>query len=473
MIDDVPLYDALMRHKEKAKASFHVPGHKNGQVFSQMAKSEFEALLALDQTELTGLDDLHDPSGSIAEAQQKTALLYGAMSSYFLVGGTTAGNLAMILSVCGQDDIVLVQRNSHKSILNGIRLAKATPVFLTPDFDEQLGLATAVSEATLREALRAYPEAKAVILTHPNYYGVASDLRSLIELAHRNKIPVLVDEAHGAHFVLGEPFPRSALAEGADIVVHSAHKTLPAMTMASFLHFNSQLVDRETVEMYLQMLQSSSPSYPLMASLDLARHFLSEITEDEIDTLLKSIEQFKRKLRSIQQITVVDSELVDPLKIIIKSNCEASGFALQKSLEERGIFTELADESRVLLVCPLAPLMNVDETANDLQAAFACFKISRKHEDYSFALSSMVSTLTLKYDEMKSRDNEIKIVPLGESSGEIFAEDIIPYPPGIPVLLKGERATEQTIKQLLELAKQGARFQGHQDILTNGVKLYR
>jgi len=160
-----------------------------------------------------------------------------------------------------------VQRNSHKSILNGIRLAKATPVFLTPEFDRQLGLATAVNETTLREALIAYPEAKAVILTHPNYYGVTSDLSSLIELAHRKKYLYFVDEAHGAHFVLGEPFPRSALAEGADIVVHSAHKTLPAMTMASFLHYNSKLVDKETLEMYLQMLQSSSPSYPLMASL--------------------------------------------------------------------------------------------------------------------------------------------------------------------------------------------------------------
>ncbi|HHY20337.1 MAG TPA: aminotransferase class V-fold PLP-dependent enzyme [Bacilli bacterium] len=473
MIDNVPLYKALMGHKERAKYSFHVPGHKSGKVFPNFARREFESLLPLDQTELSGLDDLHDPSGAIAEAQQKTALFYGAMSSYFLVGGTTSGNLAMILSICGQGDTVLVQRNSHKSILNGIRLAKATPVFLTPEFDRQLGLATAVNETTLREALIAYPEAKAVILTHPNYYGVTSDLSSLIELAHRKKIPVLVDEAHGAHFVLGEPFPRSALAEGADIVVHSAHKTLPAMTMASFLHYNSKLVDKETLEMYLQMLQSSSPSYPLMASLDLARHYLSKITADEINTLLKSIQLFKRKLSTIPQILVVDSEEVDPLKVIVESRCEASGFELQKSLEEKGIFVELADESRVLLVLPLTPLNGVDEMIECWQEAVQSFNIHPKRKDYSFKATSIISTLALNYDEMKSRNNDITIVSLEESSGWIFAEDIIPYPPGIPVILKGERATEQDVKQLLALAKQGARFQGRRDILTNGVKIYR
>jgi arginine/lysine/ornithine decarboxylase len=218
-----PLYEALLQHTQKKPISFHVPGHKSGQVFQTEAASIFQPLLSIDLTELTGMDDLHSPDGPILEAEKLLADLYQVKESFFLVNGSTAGNLAMIMAACEEDQIVLVQRNCHKSVLHAIQLSKAKPIFLEPEYETDWRIAASVHYDTVKEALQLYPEAKALILTYPNYYGIAYDIKPMIELAHRQDIPVLVDEAHGAHFIIGEPFPPSSAAFGADIIVQSAH----------------------------------------------------------------------------------------------------------------------------------------------------------------------------------------------------------------------------------------------------------
>lgn len=288
----MPLYEALIEFKERGPLSFHVPGHKNGLNFPQEAIREFKGILSIDVTELAGLDDLHSPFECIDEAQQLLAEVYNTKRSYFLINGSTVGNLAMILSCCGEHDIVLVQRNCHKSIINGLKLAGANPI-LDPWIDEAYNVPVGVRNEIIKNAIGKYPNAKALILTHPNYYGMGMDLEASIAFAHAHKIPVLVDEAHGAHLCLGEPFPKSALTYGADIVVHSAHKTLPAMTMGSYLHINSHLVDEDKVTTYLSMLQSSSPSYPIMASLDIARFTMARIKKKVTVKLLSFYEDLR------------------------------------------------------------------------------------------------------------------------------------------------------------------------------------
>jgi arginine/lysine/ornithine decarboxylase len=229
----IPLYEALIHYKNTNEISFHVPGHKSGVVLNQQSQNIFKELLKIDATEISGLDDLHSPEGVIKEAEELLAALYQVKKSFFLVNGSTVGNLAMILSVCEKDDVILVQRNCHKSVLNAIKLAKARPVFLEPEYNSEWKTSTGVAEKIVEKAISLYPNAKAVVLTYPNYYGMVYDLKSIIDLAHLKNIPVLVDEAHGPHFIIGEPFPASAIQLGADMVVHSAHKTLPAMTMGS------------------------------------------------------------------------------------------------------------------------------------------------------------------------------------------------------------------------------------------------
>ena len=207
-----PLLDALNTYKKDNMVSFHVPGHKNGQVFPSEKRALFGDVLRIDATEVDGLDDLHDPEGSILEAERLLSNLYGSRKSYFLVNGSTVGNMAMIMGCCDKDDIVLVQRNCHKSVLNAIRLARAIPVFIQPAVNKQWGTAEGLTVEAAKEAMEKHTQAKAIVLTYPSYYGVGeAHIQEIISLAHSQGILALVDEAHGAHFIMGGPFLKSSL----------------------------------------------------------------------------------------------------------------------------------------------------------------------------------------------------------------------------------------------------------------------
>ena len=311
-----PLVQALNQFKEKRPISFHVPGHKNG-LLSGLPE-EMKSALQYDMTELEGLDDLHEPAGVIREAEQRLSALYQSERSFFLVNGSTVGNLAMMYTACRPGDTVIVQRNAHKSIFHAIELTGAIPVFVSPAWDVHSNTPGAVRFAKVKEAIEAYPHAKAIVLTYPTYYGVAgADLADIIQFSHEKGIPVLVDEAHGAHFIAGNAFPHSALELGADVVVHSAHKTLPAMTMASFLHVRSTFISPERIAHYLGMLQSSSPSYLLMASLDDARAYLESYTVEDQHDLLTNRQAFIDKLlTTIPTVRIVETD--DPLKVMLR-----------------------------------------------------------------------------------------------------------------------------------------------------------
>ncbi len=283
----VPLIEAIKAHQQKSKASFHVPGHKNGLYFHKSLHDDFRRVLPYDVTELEGLDDLHAPSGAIKEAQRAAAQLYGAEETFFLVGGTTVGNLAMVYALFEPGDLVFIQRNSHKSIFHAAQIAGVTPILLAPEYDEASGLPMGMKSETLKKAIARYPEAKGLLLTYPNYYGVSRDVGPIIEMAKRSNLLVLVDEAHAPHYCLGRPFPLSTLALGADAVVQSAHKMLPALTMSSFLHIRSSLSNdqQQSIKEALTMFQSSSPSYLLMASLDGARAYLESLDEEKLRSI--------------------------------------------------------------------------------------------------------------------------------------------------------------------------------------------
>ncbi|MGG5796445.1 aminotransferase class I/II-fold pyridoxal phosphate-dependent enzyme [Bacillus nitratireducens] len=454
----MPLYEALMEFKERRPLSFHVPGHKNGLNFPQEATGGFKDILSIDVTELTGLDDLHSPFECIDEAQRLLAEVYGVQKSYFLINGSTVGNLAMILSCCGEHDIVLVQRNCHKSIINALKLAGANPVFLNPWIDEVHNVPVGVHDEAIKEAIIKYPNAKALILTHPNYYGMGIDLEASIAYAHEHKIPVLVDEAHGAHFCIGDSFPKSALAYGADIVVHSAHKTLPAMTMGSYLHINSRLVSKEKVSSYLSMLQSSSPSYPIMASLDIARFAIAVIKEKGHDDIVEFFRRFKEELRSIPQIAILQYPLQDELKVTVQTRCQLSGYELQAVFEKVGIYTEMADPYNVLFILPLQVNEGYMKAIEIIRVALQQYKVKDKTASIRYTYKGEISPLPYTYKQLEGY--ETKLVSIEEAVGMIAAEMVIPYPPGIPLIMYGERITQEHTKQITHLENTGARFQG-------------
>jgi arginine/lysine/ornithine decarboxylase len=468
-----PLYEALTAHIYNDPISFHVPGHKFGRVFPKIEGTFFQQILKIDATELSGLDDLHSPEGPILEAESLLANLYSVKNSFFLINGSTAGNLVMVLSVCEEDDVVLVQRNCHKSILNALKLAKVKPIFLEPDYDNDWKIAVGVNFQTVKEAISTYPKAKALIVTYPNYYGVAYDLKEMIELAHQHHIPVLVDEAHGAHFILGGPFPQSAVQLGADLAVQSAHKTLPAMTMGSFLHYNSDLIDVQIVMEYLHIFQSSSPSYPIMASLDLARCYLATYECSDIAFLVKEIQSFTEGLAEIPGIRVLPySGTGDLLKVTIQSTCGHSGFSLQKRLEAVGIFTELADPYNILFVLPLvkeAQMYPFKEALEKIRTAFTDISSTPMIEILP-RKNKQISPLTIGYKEMKNFEK--MDILLSESAEMVAAETIIPYPPGIPLLLQGEKITQDKLEGLIRLINDQAKFQGGSNLKQYKIKVF-
>ncbi|MDQ0220923.1 aminotransferase class I/II-fold pyridoxal phosphate-dependent enzyme [Peribacillus cavernae] len=460
-----PIFDVLLKHKSNKPVSYHVPGHKGGLVFTERGRQDYQSLLSLDVTELNGLDDLHAPEGPILEAQRLLADLYKVRESYFLINGSTVGNLAMILAVCKAGDTVLVQRNCHKSILHGLMLANVKPVFISPAFYREWEVAGGIDSLVVDEALTKYPDTKAVILAFPTYYGIGNDeISAITELAHKRKIPVLVDEAHGAHFILGSPFLQSSLTAGADIVVHSAHKTLPAMTMGSYLHINSDLIDADRVRFYLQMLQSSSPSYPIMASLDLARSYLASFSEEDKMVLGEKITDFRQQLDRLPGIMLLQSAELDRLKVTIRAKKGITGFQLQKTLETKGLFTELADTQNVLFVLPLLkaemeyPFSETVQRIGEAAAGMDTPLSVPVGVTAVYGQEKSISELKLSYSDMKEKRK--MLVPLEESSGSVAAEMIIPYPPGVPLVMEGELIEDVKVKQLEDVITKGARFHG-------------
>ena len=458
MIQKRPIVEALIKFQRQKTISFHVPGHKNGQL-SGLPK-EIQEALPYDLTELSGLDDLHYPEGIIQEAQLLLSSAYGSDKSYFLVNGSTVGNLVMIQSVCEEGSTVIVQRNSHKSIFHGLELAKVRPVYVSPEWDSDSMTTTGVSVETIKEAISSYPYAKAVVLTHPNYYGmIGQDLEEIIAMCHQSGIAVLIDEAHGAHFKVGGPFPTSSLQLGADAVVQSAHKTLPAMTMGSYLHVSSDLVDPQKIEKYLRMLQSSSPSYLLMASLDDARAFVESYSQPDIRTFLEKRERFIAGLKPIPALDVFEAN--DPLKLLLRVE-HYTGFQLKRKLEQLGIQVELADPYQVLLILPLLKQQHTypfAEIRSRIKEAIRSLKVEvRESINTEWVSQQKISVPVLTYEEIELADCEW--VTYTHAIGRISAGMVTPYPPGVPLVVAGEVWTASKLEELIDFLALGAAVQG-------------
>lgn len=495
--NDAPLYAELLRYAARKEASFHVPGHKDGNFYRHIegkAPFGFSEVLSIDATEIEGTDDLHDPDGVIQEAQKKAADFFRAEETFFLVGGSTVGNLALILTVCCEPgDMLIVQRNVHKSVLNGLMLAGARAVFVAPEHESLSGLAMLPKESSLEQALERYPEAKGVLITRPNYYGMGRSIGKTAELCHKHGIPLLVDEAHGAHYGLNPAFPASALEEGADGVVQSTHKMLAAMTMGAMLHIQGDRLDRSLLRKRLAMVQSSSPSYPIMASLDLARSMAQQRGEAGWAEALGAATYIRRELEQLPRFDYVRKQTYgdgrqivhaaytqqDPLKIVIYDQRAAlTGYALQQRLAASGCIAEMSDERRTVLA--LGPGSGMED-ARRLIAALREWQheLDELDEDRIEESRSQGSERPVGSPNSPNPDPTLLVSePIGfdlrpltfsepvrteESVGRIAAEMIVPYPPGIPLLYAGERITAFSVAYLVRLREAGARFQGASD----------
>jgi arginine decarboxylase len=470
-----PLYEALVAHAQLQATAFHVPGHKQRAAWERDETAlHYASMLSLDVTELSDTDDLHHPQGPLVEAQELAAQCYGAQETRFLVGGSTSGNLSMIIGLCNPGDLVILQRNVHKSIIHGLMLAGARAVMLPPDIDAISGLATLPGEELLEATIKKYREAKAVILSAPNYYGMSPDLKPLIQLAHAYAIPVLIDEAHGPHFGFHPDFPISALQADADIVVHSTHKMLSAMTMGAMLHMQGNRVPRQSVRQALTMVQSSSPSFPILASLDLARRQLHVEGKRAFQSALEAVAYVMKGLeetffRALGYGEYENEEIsYDPLKLVLFDETrQLSGFDLRDELLRRKCVAEMADSRYVVMAFGTGSRKEDGETLSKALAEMASQMRDGKWNRQQVKLVTALNrkqALIIPEPVVIGRDGlPKKAVELAQSIGMTAAEWVIPYPPGIPIFYPGEIISVEMIEELHHWSKQGAQIQGIQD----------
>jgi arginine decarboxylase len=472
-----PLYEMLEKHAGLQVHSFHVPGHKQRSSWQYaQADQRYGPLLPLDVTELPDTDDLHHAYGAIKEAEQLAADCFGADETRFLIGGSTAGNLAMILGVCSPGDLLIIQRNVHRSVIHGLMLAGVRAVFLPPAVDPVSGLAVIPDAVIIERAVTRHAEARGVLLCSPNYYGMTGDLNSVVQVCHSVGVPVLIDEAHGPHFGFHPSFPTSALLAGADIVVQSAHKMLSAMTMGAMLHFQGDLIDREPVREALRMVQSSSPSFPILASLDLSRRQLHQQGTAAFEPALQAVCTVREGLqhttfRAIGQAHDRLSQIVqDPLKLVLyEASGRWDGFRLRDELTNRGCVAEMADARYTVLAFGIGSCQQDGEalirTLSDLyEQFFSEIRSSDKIPGDESTKTATASGASIPEPVTLSRHfPDTVVIPLEESAGRMAGEWIVPYPPGIPEIFPGELITEAVVERLKSWRRQGALIQGAED----------
>lgn len=448
----MPIVQALKDYINKNNSPFSMPGGKGGRGFDDSFK---EILLKGDITEVEGLDNLHKAEGIIKEAEELLRDYYGSTKSFFLVNGSTSGNITMIFSALKEGDKVLVERGCHKSIFNGILLRKLIPVYISNAYSKENHIPLGIDYYSLINLLEEHKDIKAIILTYPNYYGVCGDLKSIIKECKKRDIKVLVDAAHGAHFGAHKALPENPVKLGADMVVMSAHKTLPSLTQGAYLHVNHKELLQE-VERYLYMFLSTSPSYLIMASLDYGRGFMEEQGEEAYEELLRLLSHYKELINTLpmfkcldrQQLLKNKSEKIydfDDTRLVIQvRDDDGSGYRLLDYLGEKGLQGEMADDKNVVLI---TNPFNVEEDFKSLYMALKeCGKKDILDKELVIALEHSIPKLKLPpYEALKK---ERKLCSIEESLNSICAENIIPYPPGIPLVMMGEVMDKQVIDKI-------------------------
>lgn len=449
-----PFRIQLQKALEPVKVSLHVPGHKYGQA-QRVCGYPPETHLAWDTTEIPGTDNLHEPEGLIREAQARARDFYGSQASFFLVNGTTGGILAMLLTVLEPGDTLLMARDCHQSVYNGAWLAQAQVRWLLPEYESGTLMNLGISKAAVETALKADPAIRAVILTSPTYFGICSDLQGIAEICRSYGVLLLVDEAHGAHFPLSEDLPVSALAAGADLCVQSTHKTLPALTQSSMLHVGSHRVDLDRLRRMLRMVQTSSPSYLLMQSLDQAITLAAEAGPREMARLLDALGALRDRCARLPGLTLPGSELigrgavhgVDSTKIIIDPTAWGlSGTALSERLRtEFGIQLELSTPWHAL---GIATIGNIDEEIRGLGDALEALQPPSGTPRHHFSALQPPGIPPSLLSWRAAERAASTAVPLRDSLGGISGRMVVPYPPGIPVLMPGETITQDIVEYL-------------------------
>jgi arginine/lysine/ornithine decarboxylase len=438
-LSKLPLVEGLLKYAEENNLSFSMPGHKSGAGFlsTEEGKRLIKNLLEIDITEVEGVDNLHHPEGIIREAQELLSRYYGSKKSYFLVNGSTSGNLAMIFSSFNEGDKIIVERNCHRSIFNGIIMRKLKPVYIRNKISEKYNAPISIDMEHFSCLLEEHRDAKGIIITYPNYYGICTDLKSIISQARKYNMKVLVDSAHGAHFGVNEKLPESAVKLGADMVVMSSHKTLPSFTQTAYLHVNEN-VDIDKVDFYVSSFLSTSPSYMLMSSMDYGRYYLEQFGEEAYKELIDRANKYRERLNRFSWLQVLGEDKesyadIDLSRYVINLKEGFSGHKLLDHLRGRKLQCEMSDASNVVLI--FSPFNREEDFQMLYKAIEECNPEVLKEDKIYIRDMNIPEAALLPYEVMERKK---KMIGINEAEGKICASAVVPYPPGIPILNPGE-----------------------------------
>lgn len=465
------LDEKLLAYSQTDAYPFHMPGHKRQPMGKWIAEE-------IDITEITGFDNLHHAEHILRDAQHRAAETFGADETFFLVNGSTAGLLAAVCGTVKKGGRLLMARNCHKAVYHAVYLMELKTTYLYPE-QTAFGIQGSISPEQVETMLEQYPDTEAVLLTSPTYDGVLSDIAAIAEIVHAKGIPLIVDEAHGAHFGFSKGFPKKALALGADLCIESAHKTLPAYTQSALLHYRKNpWIDLERVKWYLGIYQSSSPSYILMAGLDRCTRILREQGRELFAAYEERLHDFYEKCKTLQRITVLspDGKIGetgekdpgiwdrDPSKILIcAERVGLHGQQLAELLTERyHLEMEMVSGH---YVTALTTLMDTTEGFNRL---FAALQEIDQRDDVGlnqgiFTTDEIYHRTEKVLEIARAMDAPKQIVSLMESAGSVSGEFVYLYPPGIPILAPGERVTEEILKTLRICQTRNMEVEGMKD----------
>ncbi|UFJ41867.1 aminotransferase class I/II-fold pyridoxal phosphate-dependent enzyme [Brevibacillus humidisoli] len=477
-----PLFSGLLDHVKRNPIQFHIPGHKKGTGMNPAFRQFIgENALSIDLINISPLDDLHHPKGMIKEAQELAADAFGADHTFFSVQGTSGAIMAMIMATCSPGDKIIVPRNVHKSVMSAIIFAGAIPVFIHPVMDEQYGISHGITVKAAERALTAHPDAAALLVINPTYFGIAGDLKQIVHTAHRYGVPVLVDEAHGVHIHFHDDLPLSAMQAGADMAATSMHKLGGSLTQSSILNVREGLVDVNRVKTVLSMMTTTSTSYILLSSLDMARQQLALHGREMAERSIQLAESARKRINEIPRLHCLGREILgkpatyamDPTKLLIHvRELGITGWEVENWLREKyNIEVELSDLYNVLCFITSG---DTEETVNILVEALQDLAVEFSHMPVAELVK--VKLPKIPVISLSPRDAfyaETEVVPLREASGRIITEFIMVYPPGIPIFLPGEVITDENISYIEENLRVGLPVQGPEDETIQTIKVVK
>ncbi|WP_425446836.1 aminotransferase class I/II-fold pyridoxal phosphate-dependent enzyme [Dethiothermospora halolimnae] len=460
---NTPLINGLKKYINENNIRFHMPGHKGKKVLSEL----YDMIPSIDVTEVRGTDNLHNPRSIILKSQNLASRIFKTKKTFYSVNGTTAGIYSAINSVLYPKEKILIQRNCHKSVYNAVILGQLEAEYIYPDYDSEKNIELGLNPNVIEEKLKEDKDIKAVVITYPSYYGVCSDIDSIVNVVHKHNRVLIVDEAHGSHLIFNQKLPKSSIEAGADIVVQSTHKTLPAFTQSSMIHVVTDRIDISRLKKMLAIHQSTSPSYLLMASIDLAIGYMDEYGAGKLNDLLDYIKEASTYLNNIDGINIVGREYInkknydfDTTKFLINIK-GIKGSVIERILRAKhNIQLEMSDYYYGLA---LMTLLDDKEDIEKLIYALEDINNNKYIEEEILDINIKNIKPNIKMPIYNAFYSDKRNMALNESKGKVSGSFIIPYPPGIPLLSPGELITEEIINYIRTLIDNKVSILGFSD----------